>query len=231
MLADQLSHKNCVCCTNKVKSQTVVKNFSVFPCITCPHFVSSSSSSHKTSIVTHKTSIFFFNPSSIFKKRYGFSINYNVFQVSSPSFSWILCLYWDMEIWSLNMELMMFWWVWYMGFVGFVGIMLILHVYMLGFVLCCAYHVHDKMSLRCFCVFLWTPLSTKIVGIIMFPWFWNINWLCVFTLYPRCTLLHMMNTHTHTLTYRVFNAMILSCFDILYIHLSFLFELLFKFNF
>ena len=56
-----------------------------------------------------------------------------------------------------------------MGFVGFVGIMLILHVYMLGFVLCCAYHVHDKMSLRCFCVFLWTPLSTKIVGIIMFP--------------------------------------------------------------
>ena len=154
MLADQLSHKNCVCCTNKVKSQTVVKNFLVFPHITCPHFVSSSSFSHKTSIVTHKTSIFFFNPSSIFKKRYGFSIIFNVFQVSSPSFSWILCLYWDMEIWSLNMELMMFWWVWYMGFVGFVGIMLILHVYMLVlhfyalyFDLCCV--VHNMFMIKC----------------------------------------------------------------------------------
>ena len=64
-----------------------------------------------------------------------------------------------------------------MGFLGFVNIMLILHVshvcssflcIVLCFVLCCAYHVHDKMSLRCFCVFLWTPLSTKIVVIIMF---------------------------------------------------------------
>ena len=64
-----------------------------------------------------------------------------------------------------------------MGFVGFVGIMLILHVYMfafhffcilLGFLLCCAYHVHDKMFLRYFCVSLWIPLNTKIVGIIMF---------------------------------------------------------------
>ena len=62
----------------------------------------------------------------------------------------------------------------------FVGIMLILHVYIFFFhfyalyyvlccvVLCCAYHVHDKMSLRCFCVSLWIPLNIKVVGIIMF---------------------------------------------------------------
>ena len=52
---------------------------------------------------------------------------------------------------------------------GFVGIMLILHVLhvcssflciVLCVVLCYAYHVHDKMSLRCFCVFFWIPLST-----------------------------------------------------------------------
>ena len=53
-----------------------------------------------------------------------------------------------------------------LSFVGFVGIMPILHVLhvcasfffffciVLCFVLCCAYHVHDKMSLRCFCVLL-----------------------------------------------------------------------------
>ena len=48
-----------------------------------------------------------------------------------------------------------------MSFVGFVSIMIILHVLhvcysflciVLWFVLCCAYHIHDKMSLRCFCV-------------------------------------------------------------------------------
>ena len=59
----------------------------------------------------------------------------------------------------------------------FVGIMLVIHVLhvcslylciVLCFVLCCACYVHDKMSLRYFCVFLWNPLSTKIVGIIMF---------------------------------------------------------------
>ena len=64
-----------------------------------------------------------------------------------------------------------------MGFVGFVSIMLTLHVshvfssflcIVLCFVLCCAYNVNDKMSIRFFCVFRWTPLSTKIVGIIIF---------------------------------------------------------------
>ena len=64
-----------------------------------------------------------------------------------------------------------------MGFVSFVSIMLILHVcssflcIVLCFVLCCAYHVHDKMSLRCFSMSLWIPLSTKIMGIIMFLYF------------------------------------------------------------
>ena len=50
-----------------------------------------------------------------------------------------------------------------MGFVGFVSRMPILHVLhvcasfsciILCFVLWCAYHVHDKMSLKCFCVSL-----------------------------------------------------------------------------
>ena len=36
------------------------------------------------------------------------------------------------------------------------------------FVLCCTYHAHDKMSLRCFYVPLWIPWNTKFVGIIMF---------------------------------------------------------------
>ena len=64
-----------------------------------------------------------------------------------------------------------------MGFVGFVNIMPILHFLhvcasflciVLCFVLCCAYHVHDNMSLRYLCVPLWIPLNTKVVGIIMF---------------------------------------------------------------
>ena len=64
-----------------------------------------------------------------------------------------------------------------MGFVGFVNIMPILHVLhvcasflciVLCFVLCYAYHVHDKMSFRCSCVPLWIPWNTKFVGIIMF---------------------------------------------------------------
>ena len=50
-----------------------------------------------------------------------------------------------------------------MVYVGLFGIMLILHVFhvcssflciVLYFVLCCAYYVYDKMSLRCFCVSL-----------------------------------------------------------------------------
>ena len=103
LLAGQLSRENRVFCTNRVKSQTVFKNFSVFPHITCTHLVLSASLSPKTSIVTHKTSIFFINPSSIFKKRYGFSLIFNVFQVSSPSFLGF-CVY--VEIWKYGC------WIW-----------------------------------------------------------------------------------------------------------------------
>ena len=46
-----------------------------------------------------------------------------------PSFSWICCLYWDMDIWLMNMGFWCFCWVWYMGFVEFHSIMLVLHVY------------------------------------------------------------------------------------------------------
>ena len=89
-----------------------------------------------------------------------------------------LCLCWDMRIWLLNMEIWCFD-EYDICFVGFVSIMLILHVLLvcssflcivLYFVLCCAYHVHDKMSLSCFCVSLWIPLGTWFVGIIMFLW-------------------------------------------------------------
>ena len=134
-----------------------------------------------------------------------------------------------MGIWVLNMVLLMFWWVWYMGFVGFVNIILILYVLhicssflciVLCFVLCCTYHVYDKMSLRCFCVSFWIPWNTKVVGIIMFLWFWNITWLYVFTLCIWCTHTH---THTQSLTCFVLNVMILSCFDVLCLHMSFFF--------
>ena len=64
-----------------------------------------------------------------------------------------------------------------MGFVGFGSIMpyinvfsclFLIFVHYTMFVLCCAYHVHDKMSPRCFLVFLWISLDTMVVGIIMF---------------------------------------------------------------
>ena len=53
------------------------------------------------------------------------------------------------------------------------------------------------------CVF-WTPLSTKIVGIIMFLCLWNIKWLCVFTHCPLHVFMPLLHTfaydaHTHTL--------------------------------
>ena len=86
LLAGQSSHEKRVLCTNRVKYKTVFKNFSVFPRITCTLIVLSTSPSPKISIFTHKTSIFFTNPSSIFKKRYGFSLIFNLFQVSRPSF-------------------------------------------------------------------------------------------------------------------------------------------------
>ena len=60
------------------------------------------------------------------------------------------------------------WFCWYNAYstcfhvcVSFLCIVLI-------FVLCYAYHVEDKMPLRCFCVSRMIPLNTKVVGIIMF---------------------------------------------------------------
>ena len=105
------------------------------------------------------------------------------------------------------------------------------------FGLCFTYHVHDKMSHRCFCASLWILWNTKVVGIIMFLWSWNNIWICVFTL---CPSLHTFefdarahtHTHTHTLWHVwVLNTMILSCFDDLCLHMSILVELLFKFLF
>ena len=99
------------------------------------------------------------------------------------------------------------------------------------FVLCCAYHVHDKMSRRCFLVFLWIPWNTMVVGIIMCFWFWNIIWLCVFSLCPN---LHTFafDADTHTLWHVwVLNVMILSCIDELCLYISILVELHFNFLF
>ena len=64
-----------------------------------------------------------------------------------------------------------------MSFVGFGSIMPYIHffscmfltfVHYTMFVLCCAYHVHDKMSSRYFLVFLWIPWNTMAAGIFMF---------------------------------------------------------------
>ena len=98
-----------------------------FPCITCLFIVLSASPSSKITIFSHKTSIFFINPSSIFKKRYGFSLILKVFYVSSPRFLGF-CVF--VEIWKYDVRiwLSMFCWVLFMGFVGFVSIMLIIHV-------------------------------------------------------------------------------------------------------
>ena len=94
-----------------------------------------------------------------------------------------------------------------MGFFGFFSIIFILHVLhvcssflctVLWFVLCCVYHIHDKMSLRCFYVSLWIPLSTKFVGIIMFFDFETSNDYVFFTL---CPSFHTFayEAHIHTL--------------------------------
>ena len=54
LLTSQLIRKNHVFCTNRVKSQTILKTFLVFPCITCTHLVLSASPSPKTSIIFTK---------------------------------------------------------------------------------------------------------------------------------------------------------------------------------
>ena len=141
----------------------------------------------------------------------------------------------------MNMGFWCFCWVWYMGFDEINSIMLVLHVYticsciMLWFVLCCAYHVSDKMSFRCFCMYFWTPLSTKILGIIMFPCLETSNDYvfshfapCMFSC-PICTLLHIMHTyifwHVKCLMPWLYHALMFGIFTCQN------FELLFKFQF
>ena len=121
LLATHSSRENHVFCTNKFKSMTVFKNFSVFPHITPTHFVLSASPSSKTSIFSHKTSIFFINSSSIFKKMFGFSIISKVFHVSIPRFLGF-CVY--VEIWKYDD------WIWFCWcFFGFdVWVLLVLLV-------------------------------------------------------------------------------------------------------
>ena len=72
LLTSHMSHESCVFWTNKVKSQTIFKNFLVFPRITCTSFFFSASPFPKTSIVSHKTSIFFFNLHQSSRKCMGF---------------------------------------------------------------------------------------------------------------------------------------------------------------
>ena len=152
-------------CTNRVKSKTVFKNFSVFPCTTCYFIVLSPSPSSKTTIFTHKTFIFFINPSPIFKKRYGFSFFLKVFHVSSPRFLGfcvgVKILKYDVRIWFIEVLLSLmygFYWFWqYNAYYTCFTCLFLIFVHYTMFVLCCAYHVHDKMPHRCFLAFLWIP--------------------------------------------------------------------------
>ena len=83
------------------------------------------------------------------------------------------------------------------------------------------------------CVFV-DSMDYNVVGIILFLWFWNIIWLCVFTF---CHNLHTCafdarahtHTHTHTLWHDwVLNVMILSCLDLCLQLSFFFFNFLFK---
>ena len=106
--------------------------------------------------------------------------------------------------------------------------MFLLHAHALYYVLSCIVHTMlvIKCLFRCFCVYLWTPLSTKILGIIM----------CFHTLplsmfsCPICTFSHMMHTHTifDMLNDLYHDYIILLC--LASSHVNF-FELLFKFQF
>ena len=60
------------------------------------------------------------------------------------------------------------WFCWYNAYSTCFTCLFFIFMHSTMFVLNCSYHVHDKMSLRYFCVSLWIPLNTKFVGIIMF---------------------------------------------------------------
>ena len=136
-------------CTNRVKSQIDFKYFLVFPRITCTHHVLFAFPSPKTSIVTHKNSIFFINLSSIFKKRYGSSLIFNVFQVSSPSFLGF-CVY--VEIWKygfvdvlMSMIYGFSWFCWYNAYSTCLTCISSFLCIVLCFVLC----VHTIFMIKC----------------------------------------------------------------------------------
>ena len=82
--------------------------------------------------------------------------------------------------------------------------MFILHAHVLYYVLYCVVHIMllIKCLFRCFCVYFWTPLSTKFLEIIMFPCSETSNDYvlshfapCMFSCLI-CTLFHIMHTHT-----------------------------------
>ena len=96
-------------------------------------------------------------------------------------------------------------------------------------VLCCAYHVHDKTSLRCFCVSLWILWNTKVVGIIIFNFETSYDYVFLhFALF--CTLF-IFDSHTHILCHVwVLIAMLISFYwYYMFSHVNLFFELCFKF--
>ena len=116
LFAAHSSCEKCMFCTNRFIFKKVFINFSIFPLITCLFIVLFASSSSKTTNFSHKTSNFFINPSSIFKKRYEFSIILKVFHVSSPRFLgfcvyveirkyddwiWFYCCFVEIALWVL----------------------------------------------------------------------------------------------------------------------------------
>ena len=144
-----------IVCFEKIgsKLRQFFKNFLVSLASCACLFVFSASPSLKTTHFSIKTSIFIFNLHSKSKKRYGFSLLFYFISSLKHYFSWICCLCWNIEIWLKNMGFCCFLWNWCMGFDENDGIMLVLHVFItcsciiLCFVLWCAYHFVDKMSI------------------------------------------------------------------------------------
>ena len=99
--------------------------------------------------------------------------------------------------------------------------MFLLHAHALCYVLCCGVHtiLLIKCPFRCFCVYFWTPLSTKFGDnhVSMFgttnDYVFSHFALCMLSCLI-CTLFHMMHTQTKSLTCCMSNAIIISCFDV-----------------
>ena len=146
--ASQSSHENCGFCITRIKFKTIFKNFLVFPRIMCTLIVLSASPSPKTSIFTHKTSIFFINPSSIFKKRNGFHLFSMYFKFLALVFlDFVFMLrYGNMVVKYGFVDVLM---SLIYGFVIFVSIMLILHVLMFVFNFCALYYVCVVLCIPC----------------------------------------------------------------------------------